>query len=63
MRLTSSKHYLEWLPSMAAVGGRYTPVDQSAEERVDKNALDPAPHQVGLSDPAETMAVKPPVLD
>ena len=37
--------------------------DQPAEEEVEENSLDPAPLQLGPSDPAETTAVKPPVWD
>ena len=39
------------------------PLDQQAEEGMEENSLDPALHQVGLSYPAETTAVKTPVLN
>ena len=34
------------------------PLDQSAEEGVEENSLDPAPNQVGPSTPADTTAVE-----
>ena len=49
--------YLAWLLE----GADMPPPDQSAEEEVEENSLDPASLQLGPSDPAETTVVELPV--
>ena len=54
---------LEWLPAWLLEEADMPPPNQLAEEELEENSLDPAPHQGRLSDPAETTVVDPPVLD
>ena len=54
---------LNGYPVWLLEGADTPPLDQPAEEGVEENSLDPAPHQVGPSYPAETTVVEPPVLD
>ena len=44
-------------------GADMPPLDQPTDKAVEENSLDPAPNQGGPSDPVETTAVEPPVLD
>ena len=53
------KGYPAWLLE----GADMPPLDQLAEQVMEENSLDPAPLQVGGSNPAETTVVQPPVLD
>ena len=59
------KQSLCWNSYLALLleGADMPPADQPADEEVEENSLDPAPHQGGPSVPAETIAVEPPVLD